>query len=131
VQLWKSGAQKTLGIYGKWSNYWTVRLRGTGMFGKKNIGRFYGVCLATIYATLATGIVYGFWRGMHVTSVFLVFVVLWIGFYFAGVWIAIERPAELDRKFPISGKELGRRKKVIVRLAFFARPPLRLQTSHL
>jgi hypothetical protein len=81
------------------------------MINKKNIGRLYGVCLATMYATLVTAIVYGLWRGLHVTLVFIVFVTLWIGFYFTGIWIAVDRPDELRKKNPISSKELSRRKR--------------------
>ena len=81
------------------------------MIGKKNIGRLYGVCLATVYATLISGAVYGFWPGLHIALRLLIFLALWIGFYFTGIWTAIDRPAELDRKFPISSKELRTRKK--------------------
>lgn len=81
------------------------------MIGKKNTGRFYGACLATIYATLIIGTVYELWSGLHITLALLIFIALWIGFYFAGVWAAVDRPAELNRKFPISSKELRRRKK--------------------
>ena len=76
------------------------------MIGKNNIGRFYGVCLATLYAALATGIVYDLWRGVHIAVVLLIFVVLWTGFYFTGIWVAVDRPDELNRKFPLSSKEL-------------------------
>jgi hypothetical protein len=31
--------------------------------------------------------------------------------YCAGFWALVDRPAELDRKFPTSSKELRRRKK--------------------
>jgi hypothetical protein len=41
----------------------------------------------------------------------LIFIALWIGFYFAGVWAVVDRLAELARKFPISSKELRRRTK--------------------
>jgi hypothetical protein len=81
------------------------------MIGKKNIGRFYGVCLATIYATLTTGIAYSLWRELHIALVLLIFIALWIGFYFTGIWIAVNRPDELKRKSPISSKELRRRKQ--------------------
>jgi hypothetical protein len=80
------------------------------MIGKRNIGRFYGVLLATMYATLVTGIIYGLSRP-PLGWVFVLFVALWIGFYFAGVWAAVDRPAELNRKLPLSSKELRRRKK--------------------
>jgi len=81
------------------------------MIGKKNQGRFYGVLLATMYATLVTGIIYGLWSALHIGSVVSIFVALWIGFYFTGVWAAGDRPAELKRKFPVSSKDLRRRKK--------------------
>ena len=79
------------------------------MIRKKNVGRLYGACLATIYATLITGIVYGFWVTAHLAL--LIFAVLWIGFYFTGIWTIVDRPAELSRKFPVSSKELHKRKK--------------------
>jgi hypothetical protein len=93
------------GIIGRTGGY------GGGMIEKKNIGRFYSVCLATIYATLITGMVYSLWNGLHIGLVLLIFLALWIGFYFTGIWTAVDRPAELNRKFPISSKELHRRKK--------------------
>ena len=80
------------------------------MIRKKNIGQLYGACLATIYSTLVTGIVYGFWPTAHL-ALLLIFVVLWIGFYFTGIWTMVDRPAELNRKFPVSSKELHKRKK--------------------
>jgi len=82
-----------------------------GMLGKKNIGRVYGASLATIYSTLITGATYGFLGGLRFGLVLSIFIGLWIAIYFAGVWAAVDRPAELIRKFPISSKELRRRKK--------------------
>jgi predicted Na+-dependent transporter len=55
------------------------------MIKKKNVGRIYGVCLATMYAALATIAIHGVWHGPHVALVFLLFISLWIGFYCAGV----------------------------------------------
>jgi hypothetical protein len=81
------------------------------MIEKKNIGRLYGACLATMYSTLITGIVYGVLGGLRPTMVILVFVGMWIGIYFAGVWAAVDRPAELNRKLPAGSKELRRQKK--------------------
>lgn len=81
------------------------------MIGKRNVERLYGVLLATMYATLVTGIIYGLWRALHIGSVLSIFVCLWIGFYFTGIWVAVDRPAELKSKLPFSGKELRRRKK--------------------
>jgi len=82
-----------------------------GMLGKKNIGRVYGASLATIYSTLITGMTYGFSGGLRFGLVLSIFIGLWIAIYFAGVWVAVDRPAELNRKFPFSSKELRRRKK--------------------
>jgi hypothetical protein len=80
------------------------------MIGNKNIGRLYGICLATMYATLTTATVRGFWR-VSGTLLLVIFVAFWIGFYFTGVWVAVDRPSELNRKLPLRGKELQRRKK--------------------
>lgn len=88
-----------------------LRPLASGMIEKKTIGRLYGICLATIYATLATGIVYGIFRSLHLISVLLIFVALWIGIYFTEIWITVDRPAELSRKFPISSKELREEEK--------------------
>ncbi len=84
---------------------------GGSMIEKKNLGRFYGICLATIYATLITVTVCDVWHGLHVALTLVLFVSLWTGFYFAGVWASTERRAELNKKFPISSKELRRRKR--------------------
>jgi len=81
------------------------------MFEKKNVRRFYGICLATIYATLITVTVHGVWHGLHAAPTFVLFISLWTGFYFAGIWASTERRAELSKKFPISSKELRRRKR--------------------
>lgn len=80
------------------------------MLNKKNHGRAFGVSLATIYASMIAGTVYELWPG-HGLTVCLIFVCLFIGFYCAGFWALVDRQAELDRKFPIAGKELRRRKK--------------------
>ena len=83
----------------------------TEMFGKKNIGRFTGVSMATAYAALISGAVYGFFPGLRLGFLVLIFIVLWVGIYLAGSWAAVERPAELNRKFPTSSKELRARRK--------------------
>ena len=80
------------------------------MLNKKNYGRAFGVCLATIYASMIAGTVYETWPG-YAWLVWLIFICLFIGFYCAGFWALVDRQAELDRKFPISSKELRRRKK--------------------
>jgi hypothetical protein len=81
------------------------------MLNKKNIGRACEVSLATIYATLIAETIYDICPGMHVWLVWLIFICLFMGLYCAGFWALVDRPAELDRKFPTSSKELRRRKK--------------------
>jgi hypothetical protein len=81
------------------------------MLNKKNIGRAFGVSLATIYATLIAETIYDICPGMHVWLVWLIFICLFTGLYCAGFWALVDRPVELDRKFPTSSKELRRRKK--------------------
>ena len=78
---------------------------------KKTTGRVWGIVLATMFAPTITAIIHNLKPELHIALTFLTFVCLWIGFYFTGNWILVERPAELDRKFPISSKELRRRKK--------------------
>jgi hypothetical protein len=80
------------------------------MMNKKNTGRAFGVCLATIYASFVTVTVH-IWRGLRIELALLIFIGLWIGFYFTGVWAANDRPAELDKRIPTGSKELRRRKK--------------------
>ena len=80
------------------------------MISKRTNGRFFGVLLATMYAGLITSAV-RFWFGLHIAATLLIFIGFWTGFYFAGLWAMVDRPAELDRKFPISNKELRARKK--------------------
>ena len=80
------------------------------MIGKENLGRVTSICVATAYATFATLIVYGIWGGLRIALVLSIFVVFWAAFYFMGIWITVERPAELEKKIPFTGKELRRRK---------------------
>lgn len=80
------------------------------MLSKKVQGRTYGGFLATIYGGIFTVAIH-LWLGLHVVSASLIFIALWIGFYRTGVWMVTERPAELDKKIPVSSKELRTRKK--------------------
>jgi hypothetical protein len=48
---------------------------------------------------------------MPTALMLLLFIVLWVGIYFTGIWTIFYRPAELDKKIPISSKELRKRKK--------------------
>ena len=63
------------------------------------------------YGILIAVKVYGVWPQMHIALVILIFIGLGVGFYFVGIWAVVDRPAELNKKFPISSKELRRRKK--------------------
>jgi hypothetical protein len=81
------------------------------MISKKDNGRFFGVLLATVYASLIVISARHLWPELHIALSCLVFVFLWIGFYLAGVWTLVDRPAELNRKLPISSQELRRRRK--------------------
>ncbi|MFZ0419847.1 MAG: hypothetical protein WAM04_17240 [Candidatus Sulfotelmatobacter sp.] len=80
------------------------------MLAKTKTGRIFGACLATIVATLISAMVQDAWRGLPLLLIGLMFISLWIGFYFAGVWAIGDRQAELNRKFPISSNELRKRK---------------------
>jgi hypothetical protein len=44
-------------------------------------------------------------------SLLIVFFLLWILFSFVWRWVFFERSAELDKKIPVSSKELRKRKK--------------------
>ena len=48
----------------------------------------------------------------------LMFIGLCIAYYFVWNWVFYERPAELEKKLPITSKELRRRKK-----EFYDSPP--------
>jgi Flp pilus assembly protein protease CpaA len=63
-----------------------------------------------MYAGLITAALH-IWTGLHTALTLFIFACLWTGFYFAGIWAATDRPAELDKKFPTSSRELQKRKK--------------------
>jgi hypothetical protein len=52
----------------------------------------------------------GFFHALNIISASFLLAGVWIGFYFAGAWVTTSRRDELDRKFPISGNELRRRR---------------------
>jgi len=81
------------------------------MIDKKRGARLYGVILAVTFGSVFASVVYHFWPGSPVLLKFLIFIVLCVWCYFAGVWALIERPDELNRKYPLSGKELRRRRQ--------------------
>ena len=80
------------------------------MINKKNTGRLFGAILAATFGGLIAETI-RLWLGLHLAAALLVFIALWVGFYFTGTWMIIERPAELDRKFLISSSELRKRKR--------------------
>ena len=80
------------------------------MVSKENVGRAFGVCLATMGAIVTTMVVRSFLQ-MTTWLTLSIFVVLWIVMYFTGLWTFLYRPAELNKKFPITSEELRRRKK--------------------
>jgi hypothetical protein len=80
------------------------------MMDKRNAARAFGILLATMYATLfAIGL--RSWLGMTTALTLLIFALLWVATYLTGLWAFFYRPAELDKKLPISGKERLRRAK--------------------
>ena len=81
------------------------------MIGKKSAGRLLGVCFVVTFGVLITAKIYGLWPGMHLALTVLIFIGLGVGFYLTGIWVVVDRPAELNKKFPISSKEHRRRKK--------------------
>jgi hypothetical protein len=81
------------------------------MLKKRTIGRAFGVCLALIYGSLIATGVWDLWSRIGVWPSVIILVLLGVGLYRVGVWISVDRPAELNRKIPISSKELRRRTK--------------------
>jgi hypothetical protein len=66
---------------------------------------------ALIYAFLVTLVFRQFFPNLRPSSSVLILIGFWVAFYFVWKWVFIERPAELNGRPPISGKELRRRKK--------------------
>jgi hypothetical protein len=64
----------------------------------------------------------GVWHGLHIALTLLLFISLWAGFYFAGVWASTERRAELN-------KELRRRKKALYDWLASAKATLKFKTA--
>jgi hypothetical protein len=81
------------------------------MFSKNTSGRLYGACLAVVYVCLVVAAVNGLWSRIGAWPTAILLLALGLGFYLAGVWAFLDRPVELDRKIPVSSKELRRRKK--------------------
>ena len=81
------------------------------MLKKRTIGRAFGVCLALVYGCLTATAISGFWYRIGMWPSAIILILLGVGFYRVGIWVAVDRPAELNRKLPISSKELLRRTK--------------------
>ena len=66
---------------------------------------------ANLYAVVVTLIVWRFNPTLHFGALFLIFAGFSVAFYFLWILVFVERPAELAKKLPISGKELRREGK--------------------
>jgi hypothetical protein len=66
---------------------------------------------AMMYAAVVTLIVWRFNPTLHFGALFLIFAGFSVAFYFLWIWVFVERPAELAKKLPISGKELRRKRQ--------------------
>ena len=78
---------------------------------KSRVNRF-GVWLyALSSAAITTVVVEQFLPGLHAAPLLIILVSLCIVFSFVWRWVFFERPEELDKKIPISSKELRRQKK--------------------
>jgi hypothetical protein len=73
------------------------------------------------------------WRGRELVPGVLLFVLFWAIFYRIGIWVVVDRPAELRKRIPISGNELREtRKEFYDWLASQGAPPQRKRnTKHL
>jgi len=79
--------------------------------GKPRVQRA-GVWLSALGSAVMTIVAFGgLYPDFRPRYLVVVFFLLWILFIFVWRWVFFERPAELDRKIPISSKELRRRKK--------------------
>jgi hypothetical protein len=67
--------------------------------------------VATSYAGLATPVLHRLLPRLDAFASVMTFVILWLGFYLVWMWISVERPAELRKKSPITGKEVRERRK--------------------
>jgi len=81
------------------------------MMNKSTYARAYGLVLATMFAILVTGLVYGVWPQLHAALLLVMCMILGAGFYILGLWIMSYRIEELKRKLPISGAERRRKNK--------------------
>ena len=73
--------------------------------------RITSVLFSLAYAGFSILFLHHFWHSIEMIPGVLIFLILLIGFYKAGVWMFIDRPIELNKKFPITGDEVRRRQK--------------------
>jgi len=66
---------------------------------------------AMLYAVVVTLIVWRFNPTLGFGALFLIVAVFSVAFYFLWIWVFVERPAELAKKLPLSGKELRRKRQ--------------------
>jgi hypothetical protein len=62
-------------------------------------------------AGLTTAAIWPLYPTFRPRAMLLIFVGFCVVFFFVWNWVFYERPAELDKKLPISSRELRRRKK--------------------
>jgi len=79
------------------------------MISKTSIGRVVGVCTAAIYGSFIMIGVHDFWPNMSTLAMILLAGAVCVVLYLAGRWIAARK--ELNKRLPISSKELRRRRK--------------------
>jgi cytochrome c biogenesis protein ResB len=79
------------------------------MIGKKSVGNLVGAWYAAIYGALIMMVIYAYWPSMSIAVFLLLSSAVCIAVYWAGRWIQARK--ELNKKLPMSSKELRRRKK--------------------
>lgn len=73
--------------------------------------RVASVLIAPLLAGLMLLVLHQLWPSMEVIPGILIFVLLCIGFYHAGFWLFVDRPAELRKKFPVGAEEVRAQRK--------------------
>ena len=81
------------------------------MMSKNNAASAFGAFLATMYAALLAVMIHDHWPALHVAVLLLIFITLWAGFFLAGIWVFLYRPAELTRNFQLAAKNSAKEKE--------------------
>ncbi len=81
------------------------------MFSKRTGGWLFGVLLALVYMSMVAVAVPGLWQRIGTWLTAILLFLLGVGFCFVGVWVVVDRPAELQKKLPISSKQLRKQSK--------------------